>query len=183
MPCQFRTDNRYSSWNYNFYCFERINGRAKVQQPYMKQQPFMNDCKQKPYVSAALLQQFQTIVLIQFIDSPRINDEFALKPVTLLMNDFSIDRRWNVFPTVKENHIKLIFFLSNMIQVYIERSKSSWNDFFSIKHEQISLLFWWIGIITALILDNSFKPPDPILKQWSEHLWTDFAENPNDLTL
>jgi hypothetical protein len=35
MPCKSRTDNRYSSWNYHFYCFECINGRAKVQQPYI----------------------------------------------------------------------------------------------------------------------------------------------------
>jgi hypothetical protein len=48
---------------------------------------------QKPDVSAALFQQSRTIVLIQFIDSPPINDEFALKPVTLLMDDLYIDRR------------------------------------------------------------------------------------------
>jgi hypothetical protein len=53
---------------------------------------FVHDCRQKPYMSAALFQQCTTIVLIQFIDCPRINDEFALKPVILLMDDFDIDR-------------------------------------------------------------------------------------------
>jgi hypothetical protein len=66
--------------------------------------------RQKPYVSAALFQQSRTIVLIQFIDSPPINDEFALKPVTLLMDDFDVARRSNVFPTLKENYLRVIFF-------------------------------------------------------------------------
>jgi hypothetical protein len=49
--------------------------------------------RQKPYVSAAFVPQCTGIVLIQFIDSPRINDEFTLKPVTLLMDDFSMPQR------------------------------------------------------------------------------------------
>jgi hypothetical protein len=73
--------------------------------------------RQQPYVSAALFQQCTTIVLIH-IDSPRVNDEFALKPVTLLMDDFDIDRRSKVVPTLKENYIRLIFFLPNTIQIY-----------------------------------------------------------------
>jgi hypothetical protein len=49
--------------------------------------------KQKPYMPAAFFQQRTTIVLTQFIDSLRENDEFARKPVALLMDDFSIHRR------------------------------------------------------------------------------------------
>jgi hypothetical protein len=49
--------------------------------------------KQKPYTSAAVFHQYPTIVLIQFIDSLRENDEFALKPVALLMDEFSLHRR------------------------------------------------------------------------------------------
>jgi hypothetical protein len=47
--------------------------------------------RQQLSVNAALFQQCTTIVLIQFIGSPPINDEFTLKPVTLLMDDFYID--------------------------------------------------------------------------------------------
>jgi acetylglutamate kinase len=46
---------------------------------------------QKPYLSVTLFEQYITIVLIQFIDSSGINDEFALKPVAFLMVDFSLD--------------------------------------------------------------------------------------------
>jgi hypothetical protein len=49
--------------------------------------------RHEPYVSASLFQQCTTIVLIQIIDLLRINDEFARKPVTLLMDEFCIDRR------------------------------------------------------------------------------------------
>jgi hypothetical protein len=48
---------------------------------------------QKPHMSAALLEQYATIVLIQFIDSPGINDEFALKPVALRIDDCSLNPR------------------------------------------------------------------------------------------
>jgi hypothetical protein len=37
--------------------------------------------------------------------------------VTLLMDDFYIDWRWNCFPTLKENDIRVIFFLPNTIQI------------------------------------------------------------------
>jgi hypothetical protein len=48
---------------------------------------------QNPERNAAIFEQCATFVLIQFIDSPGINDEFARKPVALLMDDFSLDRR------------------------------------------------------------------------------------------
>jgi hypothetical protein len=54
---------------------------------------FMLAHRQQPYVSAALFQQYRTIFLIQFIDWPWINDQFLLEPVTLLMDDFYVDRR------------------------------------------------------------------------------------------
>jgi hypothetical protein len=73
--------------------------------------------RHKLYVSAALFQQCTTIVLIQFIDSPRMNDEFVLKPVNLLMDACEIDRRWNGFPTWKENDIRVIVFMPNTIQI------------------------------------------------------------------
>jgi hypothetical protein len=53
---------------------------------------FLPADRQKPYMTAAPFQQYTTIVLIEFIDFPWINDEFTLKPVTLLIHDFETDR-------------------------------------------------------------------------------------------
>jgi hypothetical protein len=37
--------------------------------------------------------------------------------VTLLMDDFSMPQRWDVFSTLKENYIRVIVFLPNTIQL------------------------------------------------------------------
>jgi hypothetical protein len=53
---------------------------------------------------------------------------------------------------------------------------------FSRSHISGFLFLFFDCESTRLILANRVKLLDPILKHSNEYFWTDFAENPNDLT-
>jgi hypothetical protein len=62
--------------------------------------------RQKPYLSAALFQQYITTGLIPFINKLRTNDQFAGKPAILLMDNFSRHARLEVLKILREHHVK-----------------------------------------------------------------------------
>jgi hypothetical protein len=134
MPCQSRTDNRYSSWNYHIYCFECINGRAKAQQTHTKQQPFMNDCS--------------------FSDRCVIDDMRSYTKICIHSGKYRDDQWWLEFPKwrpISDRRNLLTFFgwLKGFLLWFLLIS-------ISVLIPQLILgglgWFWWIDFVVSVKL-------------------------------
>jgi hypothetical protein len=73
---------------------------------------------EKPYVSAALFQQYRTTVLIPFINWVWTNDQLEGKPAILLMDNCSIQTRPEVLKMLRERDVKVRTFPPHTSQVF-----------------------------------------------------------------
>jgi hypothetical protein len=73
--------------------------------------------RQKPYLAAALFQQYVRTVLIPFINRVRTNDRLAGKPAILLMDNCSIHTRPEVLKMLREHDVKVMTFPPHTTQV------------------------------------------------------------------
>jgi hypothetical protein len=74
--------------------------------------------RQKPFLTAALFQQYIRTVLIAFINRARMNDQLAGKPAISLMDNCSIHTRPEVFKMLREQEVKVIPFQFHTAQVF-----------------------------------------------------------------
>jgi hypothetical protein len=74
--------------------------------------------RQKPYMTAALFQQYVITVLIPFINRIRTNDQLAGKPAILLMDNCSLHTRPEVLEMLREHDVKVITFPPHTTQVF-----------------------------------------------------------------
>jgi hypothetical protein len=74
--------------------------------------------RQKPYLTAALFQQYGTTVLIPFIGRARTNDQLAGKPWILSMNNCSIHTRPEVLKMLREHDVKEMTFPPHTTQLF-----------------------------------------------------------------
>jgi hypothetical protein len=74
--------------------------------------------RQKPYMTAALFQQYVTTVLIQVINQAGTNDQWAGKPAILLMDNWSIHTKPEVLKMLREHDVKVITFPPHTTQVF-----------------------------------------------------------------
>jgi hypothetical protein len=69
-------------------------------------------------MTATLFQQYETTVLILFINRVRTNDQLAGKPVILLMDNCSLQARPEVIKMLREHDVKVITFPLHTTQVF-----------------------------------------------------------------
>jgi hypothetical protein len=74
--------------------------------------------RQKPYLTAALFQQYITTVLIPFINWVRTNDQLAREPAIFLMDNCSIHTRPEVREMLREHDVKVIPFPPSTTQAF-----------------------------------------------------------------
>jgi hypothetical protein len=74
--------------------------------------------RQKPYLTAALFQQYVTTVLIPFINRVRTNVQFAGKPAILLMDNCCIQTRPEIPKILRGHDVKMVTFPPHTIQVF-----------------------------------------------------------------
>jgi hypothetical protein len=76
------------------------------------------ECRQKPYMTAALFQQYVTTVLIPFINRVRTNDQLAGKPAILFMDNCPFHMRREVLKMLREHNVRVITFPPHTSQVF-----------------------------------------------------------------
>jgi hypothetical protein len=79
---------------------------------------FILERRQKPYMTAALFQQYVTTVMIPFINPVWTNDQFAEKPAISLMDNCSIHARPEVLKILREHDVKMIAFQPHTTQIF-----------------------------------------------------------------
>jgi hypothetical protein len=104
-----------------FTIFSQVNDKVIKQLKFERLRmgvDMIPEHRQKPYVTAALFQEYVTTVLIPFIERLQTNQEFRGKSMILLMDNCSIQTKPEIFTTLMEYNVEITTFPPHATQIF-----------------------------------------------------------------